>query len=210
MSLTQILRENLTFNNTLIVVDIQPEYESGFEFDTFAFTQYLIDMSQTHDILYLYNGEELGMISEQELKRWLDEEAMFDEHLMKILENKTEFYDKGYAYFRSCIDEGFAEEFITDLVSFMWDNGVRDTRDIDKEMWKKYINNVSDLNFRMVDMLRDHNEILYLPELMDKLNDENPNNITMVGGGRSECLKEVEIAMNALGLNYKLNKEFVY
>jgi arabinogalactan endo-1,4-beta-galactosidase len=36
------------------------------------------------------------------------------------------------------------------------------------------------------------------------------NNIIMCGGGINECLKEVEIALNALGKPFKVLTQFTY
>jgi hypothetical protein len=36
------------------------------------------------------------------------------------------------------------------------------------------------------------------------------DNIVLVGGGIDECLKEVELAMDALGKNYDTWHEFTY
>ena len=64
--------KNILFeNNNLIVVDIQPEYENYFTFDTEDFIDYLFD-SRFDNVYYLYNGADtLGMIDEYDLKNWI-------------------------------------------------------------------------------------------------------------------------------------------
>ena len=47
-----------------------------------------------------------------------------------------------------------------------------------------------------------------IPELLDFMS--NYNNISICGGGKDECLCEVEIALDILGKNYKEINEFIY
>ena len=89
---------------TLVVVDIQPEYQDGFRFDMYDFTRF-VNECDCDRVLVLFNGEfTLGMISEEDLKFWYqgkgDEDSLFT----------ADYHDKGYAFFRSCMDHGFADE----------------------------------------------------------------------------------------------------
>lgn len=207
-----ILKENtIRSNNTLLIVDVQPEY--NFDFDLFAFLQYINgEAIEGKDIVYLYNGvETVDMISEDDLKHWLYEGSEYDPQMEELIYNDIQFYDKGYAFFRSCMDEGMEEDIIVKLVKFMWEEDKRDTRDLDRDQWIKFISSIKDTDdwtFILIETLRDHNEILYIPELMDQL--EGLNNITMVGGGITECLREVEIALMALDKKYNINHEFTF
>lgn len=204
MSLKKILKELSLNNKTIINVDIQSEYQSSISFLR-EWTGFINDNYIDNEIVFLYNGESLGMTNEQEYQMWLWENGIKE----RVLDTST-FFDKGYGFFRSCMDNGREEEFIVDLVEFMWDNNIRDTRDIDKQMWKEYIEYKDDFNQDMIDILKDHMEVLYIPELMDYLNRSIRGNIQLTGGGTYECLREVEIALQALNKNYNIIEQYTY
>lgn len=51
-------------------------------------------------------------------------------------------------------------------------------------------------------------DMISIPDLMDEL--KSLNNIIITGGAEKECLKEVEVALDALGKKYTKMDEFVY
>ena len=208
----RILKENtIKSNNVLVIVDIQPEY--NFDFDVFAFMQYVNDEALVgKDILYLYNGyNTLGMIKEDDLKDWLYEASEYDEQMEPLIYNQIKYYDKGYAFFRYCMDEGIDDEAIVALVKQMMEYSIHDSRELDEEFWidfvkenKQYLNDIEEVK----ELLEYADDMISVPDLMDQLG--GLNNITMVGGALTECLKEVEIALMVLGKQYTINNEFTF
>jgi len=188
---------------TLVVVDIQPEYEKGFSFETHEFIEFL---NQNHEefsnIVILYNGAEtLGMISEGDYHMWLVENGLEEDIL-----NDLYFYDKGYAFFRYCIDESIDEEQIVNLVKFMKAYDINDSRDMTKEKWLEFVKEHGDEDIR--ELLEFSDDMINIPDLMDEL--DRYNNIVLTGGGVDECLKEVELSLDALGKSYKIFNTFTY
>jgi hypothetical protein len=120
---------------TLINVDIQPEYKSSFSFSLEKWIDFLNkNYDNVNNIVFLYNGKEtLGMIGETDYKMWLFENGLNDD----VLDGST-FYDKGYAFFRYCMDNYIDEDDIVDFVKFMVRNNINDSRDMTKELWKEY------------------------------------------------------------------------
>ena len=102
-------------NKDLIVVDIQPEYQSSIPFLR-EFVKFLnSNYKKLNRLIFLYNGADtLGMISESELQMWWLELGL-KEH---IIDNSI-WFDKGYAYFRYCIDSNINDESTVNLVKFM-------------------------------------------------------------------------------------------
>jgi len=49
------------------------------------------------------------------------------------------FYDKGYGYFRSCIDfrieQGIEDDQIVELVKFIMAHGIKNSKEITQKMW---------------------------------------------------------------------------
>lgn len=210
--LKHLLNENtISSNDVLLIVDVQPEY--NFDFDMFAFMQYINDEEiEGKDIVYLFNGyDTLGMIKEEDLKHWLYEGSEYDEQMEDLIYNKINFYDKGYAFFRFCMDEGIDDEATVELIKKMIEWDVTDSRDLDRDFWLEFVsenkNNIK--NIEAVQELLEHSgDMISVPDLMEEL--KGLNNITMVGGGINECLREVEIALMVLGKKYNINHEFTF
>lgn len=192
----------------LIIVDIQPEYERVMGFDIRNFCMWL-NKSNFHNIIYLYNGyETLGMIRESDLQMWLIENGLDAELL-----NEVYFYDKGYAFFRYCMDEGIADDDIVSLIKFMDEKNIVDSREMNRDFWKEFIKTYKeyiDLNPESIkELLEISSDIIYIPNLMNELKKVR-GELILVGGGLEECLKEVEICLMALDKKYTKNDDWTY
>lgn len=203
--ITEATTSNVT-NKTLINVDIQPEYQSKFSFSIAKWINFLNQSyNRASNIIFLYNGyDTLGMISEDNYKIWLVENGLKEGVL-----DRCRFYDKGYAFFRYCMDSYVDEDAITNFVKFMYQNDVRDSRDMTREMWAKYLREYRRTDRKEVyTLLKASGDCVHVPDLMDFL--KRYNGIVLTGGSINECLKEVEIALKALGKNYTVFTEFTY
>jgi hypothetical protein len=185
-----------------VAVDIQEDYESGFGFRIGDFTEFI---NQNHEsfnrLTFLFNGPDLGFPDENEYKYWLLENGLDED----VLDHAT-FYDKGYAFFRFCMDEGIDEAQIVNLIKFMMKYDINDSRDMDEDKWKLFISLHGDEDIK--DLLQHAGDMINIPELMSEL--QNYSNIVLTGGGIDECLKEVEIALDALGKPYRTFSQFTY
>lgn len=197
-------RKNSSFSY-FISVDIQPEYEKSFQFDIKDWICFLNKTS--YPLIFLYNGyETLGMIKEQDYKYWLLENGL----KRKIINNSI-FYDKGYAFFRYCIDFKINEKLIIDFVRFLYLNNINDSRELTLQNWNKFhkqFGKKGSPEKEIRNLLEFSDDLVYIPDLMNFLNDYN--NLLITGGGVNECLKEVEITLSALRKNYKVYEEFTY
>lgn len=202
---SRLLNESVEFNNkTIINVDIQPEYEDSLIFNKYEWVEFINESYKDNDIIFLYNGyETLGMVEEWDYKFWLAEMGISDE----VILNGT-FYDKGYAFFRYCMDNSIDEENIVDFVKYMIRNDITDSRDVDEDMWNDYMEKTNHNSEDIRDLLELSDDMLYVPELMDFI--RNYGNIILLGGGINECLKEVEIALMALDKNYNIYSKYTY
>ena len=195
----RIIKEEYLQGKTIINVDIQPEYKNYISFNLYKWIQFLNQNANNNRIIFLYNGEDtLGMISENEYKDFLLELGLDED----VLDNAI-FYDKGYAFFRYCIDNSIDENNIVDLVKFMIQNNINDSRDIDEDMWNDYMQETNHSQEDVRELLENAGDMINIPDLMDFL--KNYSNIVLLGGGINECLKEVEIALLSLNKNYNLN-----
>lgn len=199
---TPLLNENAVGRH-LVVVDVQPEYEqwmSKMHHDLFKYiNKHYHELS---DLTFLYNGEDtMGMVSEYEYREWLMMNGLDEE-----IAYSATLYDKGYAFFRSCMDRGGDDEELVNLVKFMRDNNINDSRELDEEFWAAFIDQYGNEDIR--ELMEDSDDCINIPDLMDVL--ERLNNIVLVGGGIYQCLKEVELALDALDKNYDTWHKFTY
>jgi len=190
----------------LISVDIQPEYQDYLSFDLSDYLQFLNEnIELMSSLTFLYNGADtLGMVSESEFQYWLVENGFEEDNL-----NYARFYDKGYAFFRYCMDEGIDDDDIVELVQYMVAKDINDTRDIDEDMWNDFMASTGNDQSVVRDLLESASDMINIPDLMDFLRNYG-GKIVLTGGGINECLKEVEIALMALRKPYNVLTRFTY
>jgi hypothetical protein len=202
------------FNNykgkDLVIVDIQPEYEKGFDFETYEFTEFLNENHNLfNSITILYNGEwTLGMINEFDYKMW-----MWENGLEEGVEDNFEFYDKGYAFFRYCMDSNIEDGITINLIKYMIKMDINDTRDLDAEFWDGLIEEYKKMGVDMNDareLLEHSDDMIHIPDLMDELKYLRSGNILLTGGHIEECLREVVIALKSLDMDYEILEKFIY
>lgn len=200
----RIIKEEYLQGKTIINVDIQPEYKNYISFGLSKWIQFLNQNANNNRIIFLYNGEDtLGMVSEYDYKNFLLDLGLDED----VLDNAI-FYDKGYAFFRYCMDNSIDEDNIVDLVKFMIQNDINDSREIDEDMWNDYMQQTNHSQEDVRELLENAGDMINIPDLMDFL--KNYSNIVLLGGGINECLKEVEIALLALNKNFNTLKQFTY
>ena len=201
---SRLIKEEYLQGKTIINVDIQPEYKNYISFNLNNWIQFLNENASNNRIIFLYNGyDTLGMVSENEYKNFLIDLGLDED----VLDN-ARFYDKGYAFFRYCMDSSIDEDNIVDLVKFMIDNNINDSRDIDEDMWNEYMQQTNHTQQDVRELLENAGDMINIPDLMDFL--KNYSNIVLLGGGVNECLKEVEIALLALNKNFNVLRQFTY
>jgi len=198
------LYESTLAGKTIINVDIQPEYSKGFSFNVDDWVDFINNSSDNNRIIFLFNGEDtLGMINVHDYQMWLIDLGI-DEQVV----DEAKFYDKGYAFFRYCIDNYIDEEKTVELVKYMYKNNINDSRDITPEIWNDISSNTDMSLDDIRELLEDNGDMINIPDLMDFLS--HFNNIVLTGGGVNECLKEVEIALLAMDKPFNTLDEFTY
>jgi len=197
---------DLLAGKTLISVDIQPEYSAAFRFSIEEYCEFLNENANVlYKLIFLYNGKDtLGMISEDDYKMWLTDAGLSEEVL-----NWSTFYDKGYAFFRYCMDESIDETVISNFVRFLYSNNIHDSREMTREMWAKYLRQYRRTDKKeLYELMKSTDDCIHIPDLMDFL--KNKRDLVLTGGGINACLKEVEIALNALNIPYKVFNKYTY
>ena len=201
--MVELSGENPASGKHLVVVDVQPEYESAFGNMAYQIAEYINENYDSFSRLtFLYNGADtLGMISEGDYKFWwmkqgLDEDIVYE----------SEFYDKGYAFFRYCIDNHVPDEDVVRFIKFLIEKDINGSREMTEEFWEEWTERYGDDDVKSLMEFSD--DAVYIPDLMDEL--KSYGDIILFGGGINECLKEVEIALDALGKSYRTYSKYTY
>jgi hypothetical protein len=190
---------------TLLIVDIQPAYQRWISFSMFSFIQFINkNYDKFNKIIFFFNGPEMGYENEYDYKTWLYEHEI-DEEVFDY----ANFYDKGYNFFRTCIDAGIYEEDTVKFLKFMLNKNIHDSRYIEKKDWIEFVKLHPDAII-LRDLLEGSEDCIWIPDLIDYIEDNVDDDILLCGGHATECLKEVEIALLVLNKNYQILKEFTY
>lgn len=181
-------------NPQLIVVDIQPSYRIHLNIEMEDFVDWL-QHHQTWDVLYLYNGPEMGLEDETEIRAWLR-----DYGLTKF-DNIT-FFEKGYGFFRDLMDSGVNDEQMITLGKYMIDHDLEDLGDI-----KSPLDGVDPRWLEPVDAY-----LFKIPALKDELVKflKPGAKPLVIGGGKEECFKEVLLLLAMLDYEWDEESQFIY
>ena len=218
MKANEIITEGRS--HPVIVVDVQPEYSGLYDGDDNPLFSEIIKFvnNQTGPVLMYINAEETGVSRDtinDVISYWEDTvaednpEAETDNPFApKSLINWRRFHvvDKGYGYFRGWMDSGIDPSIIIATI---------------RELYQQKVSNTRDLKFPNSSKRTPQQSLIL--GTMEEL-DEEPLSVNwaslallkkfsgayLVGGGRNECLREVELLMNAFNIRYKRIDSLVY
>lgn len=214
----------------VIVVDVQPEYCGVYDGDEDSVCVNIIKFvtNQTGPVLMFVNAEQQGGWSNtgdtvQSIQQYWDEtvgdsgEESWDENdeyhytppSSPIDWRRFEIVDKGYGYFRSWMDRGTSSAAIIKTIRAMYQQRVSDSRDLfGGELSDDYDAKMRELigsEYREHD-LDDPLTVNWTSVAQLK----RYSGAYLVGGGRNECLREVELLMNAFNIRYRRIDDLVY
>jgi len=183
-----------------IVVDVQPAYGEYIPFER-NLAEFL--NSQRGPILMFVNAEDTGITDDTfwEIREWWEQYG-FDEDNW----DRTEIVDKGYGHFRAWMDYSVDDDVIIKVIRLMYQNKVTDSRELfGGEDDDDYVINMEALGVPE-EVLADPLSVKWTSVGQLK----KFSGAYIMGGGRNECLREVELLMNAFNITYKRVEEFVY
>jgi hypothetical protein len=186
-------------NSKCIVVDVQPAYTTDLP--------WIDDMmgwlNKQGPVLMFVNAENDGLTDDTipAIQEYWQESGYADQSW-----NKTEVVDKGYGYFRGWMDQGVSDNAIIQAIRVMYQQKVTDSRELfggdDSE---HYVEQMAALGIPE-EVLDDALSVEWTSVGQLK----KYNGAYIMGGGRDECLREVELLMNAFNIKYKRVEDFVY
>lgn len=198
------LLESLT--TPCIVVDVQPEYSGMNDGDENPVFEEIIKFvnKQTGKVLMLVNAEDQGTSGDtvQDIKQYW-EDSGFDPTNW----NRVSIIDKGYGYLRSWMDQDIEPSIIIKTIRLMYQQKVTDSRDLNiPGNIKQRTPDMTTIRDTIAEMGDDGIFVRWISIAQLK----QFNNSYIMGGGRNECLREVELLMNAFNIKYKRMNQLVY
>lgn len=192
----------------VIVVDVQPEYCGINDGDESPVCVDIINFvtKQTGPVLMFVNAEEHGLTGDtvkDVMTYW--EDSGFPHRDW----GRVQIVDKGYGYFRSWMDRGDDPATIIKVIREMYQQKVSDSRELyggeNSPNYDEKMEQLIGKNYRQFD-LDDPLTVNWTSLAQLK----RFNGAYIVGGGRNECLREVELLMNAFNIKYKRIDSLVY
>lgn len=187
----------------VIVVDVQPEYSGINDGGADYLFKKIISFvnNQTGPVLMFVNAEDTGLSGDSisDIKLYW-ENSGFDSANW----NRVEIVDKGYGYFRSWMDNNISDKLIIKIIRLLYQNKKTDSRELFEDN-PEYLQELAGHEFEdwMID-----DPIVVEWASVAKL--KSFSGSYLVGGGRTECLREVELLMNAFNIKYKRVDSLVY
>ena len=200
-------------NHPVICVDVQPEYcgiNDGDESTVCIDIVNFVALRQTGPVLMFVNAEDQGQTGDTVTsvqQYWEDTlRQLTNDYETEQLINWSRFQvvDKGYGYLRSWMDQGISPAAIIRVIRAMYQHRISDSRefeDIDPMMLPQLVGSEWDQWMYHDPIIVNWISVAQLKRF---------SGAYIVGGGRNECLREVELLMNAFNIKYKRIDSLVY
>ena len=181
----------------LVVVDIQPAYEDSCVNIIYDIVERI--NSSDKPVFFFFVGRDMDCDSKSDVIGYLLENGIDENKL-----NEIRFIEKDYGFFRTWLDNGIPHDTILKTIIHMNENQITDTKDFTEEDWVKTVGD-------KYSQLAYTNEYFGLPSFNQKMfKDTSVDNFELVGGGRYECLLEIDLFLKGLGKNTVINESLCY
>lgn len=193
-----------------IVVDVQPEYcpMSDVCEKIISFVN-----KQTGPVLMFVNAEDSGLTSDT-----IDSIKLYWEEIVTELSgdyedespvnwDRFEIVDKGYGYFRSWMDSGMDSRIIIATIRELYSQRKSDSRDL---VFPDDVKEMTPIQLEIQDAIEEMGNDPLIVNWISVGQLRKFNGAYIMGGGRDECLREVELLMNAFNIKYKRIDSLVY
>ena len=205
-------------NHPIICVDVQPEYVKygGYDVQDKCIEIIKFVNKQTGPVLMFINAEESGVsgdTKEDIIRYWEytatggDEDWYDMGNPAPIDWDRFTIDDKGYGYLRSWMDYGLDSRIIIKTIRAMYQQKVSDSRELG------FPGNIRERAHEMSEILGAVEEMGDDPLVVNWTSIAQLKRFSgayLVGGGRNECLREVELLMNSFNIRYKRIDSLVY
>lgn len=188
------------YNNPpiLIITDVQPTYEEGSD----TILHQVIEKVNNTDqrIICFFVGPVSSGDTKEDVMLYYLKNGM-DEYKV----SKIHFIEKDYGFLRNWMDKGISEEIIINSLSYMKQNQIYTSERFSLDEWKLITGNQYETNYlfreKPINYPFFHHKVFDKPEI---------DNFEMIGGGRFECLLEIDLYLKSLGKTTIINEDLCY
>jgi hypothetical protein len=179
---------------TLIVVDVQPTYEDNVSFNVESLIEH---MREYEKVIIFFNGADIGLDNLAAVREYFYSHGMTEDELERAI-----WCEKSYGFLRGWMDTGVDPNDIVMTLRLLIEKGEYDSRELDEEFFEKH------------DLPTD--ECLFLPFFEDQEKHiavesaVSSSEVDICGGGQNECLLEMELYFEGLGVDTNRVQQFVY
>lgn len=208
MKLREIITESS--NTNLLVVDVQPEYASYADRILPGVRNMILKSNARVVVIYNNFG---GGDSEQDVFNYiagLDENDYYDDEtgdyidrqpsVIKQKLHRAEFIEKEYGFLRDFMDSGVDDSITIEVIRAMYMQRQTDSRELDLTKLSEPAQQVIEQDMGNI-WVQNWVPIAFLKQLSP---------FYLLGGGRSECLREIELLCNAFNIRFKRLDQLVY
>jgi hypothetical protein len=182
----------------LLVIDVQPCYDDSCQDIIYE----VIEKMNNSDvpIAFFFVGRELEGDTKSEVIGYLLSHGLDESRIGGI-----RFIEKDYGFFRGWMDSGIPQEDIIKTLKYMRENDISDSRDLSFEEFKYILGS----NYRN-NSVYEGNPI-FLPTFDERLfKAKGIDNLELIGGGRYECLLEIDIYLKSLDKKTSIDENLTY
>lgn len=201
-------------SHPVIVVDVQPAYCECTELETQeTVCRKIVEFvgQQTGPVLMFFNADETGMTSDNihsDIIPWWND-VLYEFDLDELQWSTVEIVDKGFGYLRSWMDSGVNPAVIIRVIREMYAQGVSSSTELyGGADQPHYVDSMQNLTGKDLDpeLLGDPLYVQWTSVAQLK----RFSGAYLVGGARNECLRELELLMNAFNIRYRRIDSLVY
>lgn len=183
--------------NSVILVDFQPTYAryNPNNYDRALQNAMRYINEKQPQVTAYYNGEDVGCEESVEDIMW---HFIEDGDLEEELADTINFKEKTYAFLRGWMDNGIDDRIIIKIIREMAMQRENDSRELDLETL-------------LGDDYEDSMDVdnIYIPDIA--INELHELSGSLIGGGgRDECLRELQILMSAFNIKAKMVEAWIY
>jgi len=184
-------------NTNILVVDVQPGYRH--HCNRIAGKVCNLLNQQSGKKVVMFNSEELTNDTLEDVQQYYMD---YDLDPELIEDGSIKFVEKEYAFFRDWMDNGISDHIIIKVVRAMVMQRVNSSEDLDLSdiLYEDELEQVDDLE----------GGAIYLPYWANIAELKQLSPFYMCGGGRKECLREIELICNAFNIRYKRIDSLIY
>lgn len=185
-------------DSILVVVDIQPGYHTSCHLVTPDIIEKINTTEQP--IFFFYVGKDFDLDKKDDVICYLLEHGLDENRIPGI-----RFIEKAYGFFRPWMDTDVSDDITLKAVTLMHKEKIYDSRDFEHEHWQEILGEEIEKQHILFE------EPIFYPDFNTRpFESPSLNKFELIGGGRQECLKEIEIFLQAIGKEVSVNEQLCY